>query len=357
MDLIDHYARTVRVFLPKEQREDIIRELLDDIRSQAADKEAELGGRPLSDAEQASLLQQYGHPMLIASRYRPQRHLIGPLVFPYYWLALKVTLALVVGGHVISAAVMLAGGVQPAEIGVAGETLIRHVLAVLGWFTVLAAFFDRWLTQSKVLEKWNPSDLHRAMDGRWAAVEAMGQTGALVQHALDHAGPRFRVTSIPQFVACVVFSAWWILSLKFPLLILGSGARMLDWAPLVDRLFPYMVAFQLLMLADQFVRLTRPHYLRFLRFTRIVWANASWVFIVLLLLPDHRWVVWTGSAEQWERFKALVTIAGRPLSIVDVVNYSISLALVIVAIGIVIDTLRGSHRFSRRRATAHVSIA
>jgi hypothetical protein len=72
MDLIEQYIASVRVFLPKGQRDDIVQELAGDIRSQAADKEAELG-RALSKDEQATLLRQYGHPLLMAARYRSGR--------------------------------------------------------------------------------------------------------------------------------------------------------------------------------------------------------------------------------------------------------------------------------------------
>ena len=40
MDVIDRYLRTLRIFLPKDQRDDIIRELSEEIQSQVADNEA-----------------------------------------------------------------------------------------------------------------------------------------------------------------------------------------------------------------------------------------------------------------------------------------------------------------------------
>ncbi len=98
MDVIEGYFRTLRIFLPKGQRDDIIRELSGEVQSQVAEKAAALG-RPLNSAEQASIISQYGHPMLTAARYWPQRYLIGPIVFPYYWIVLKIALALVAVGH------------------------------------------------------------------------------------------------------------------------------------------------------------------------------------------------------------------------------------------------------------------
>ena len=116
MDVIEGYFRALRIFLPKGQRDDIIRELWGEVQSQVAEKAAALG-RPLNSAEQASIISQYGHPMLTAARYWPQRYLIGPIVFPYYWIVLKIALALVAIGHVVGAAVLLAGGAPLIQLG------------------------------------------------------------------------------------------------------------------------------------------------------------------------------------------------------------------------------------------------
>ena len=127
MDVINRYFRTLRIFLPKAQRDDIIRELSEEVGSQIAETEAALG-RPLDAGEQAALIGQYGHPLVTAARYQPQRHLIGPVVFPYYWMVLRVALVLVAMGHLLGAAVLVAGGATAAQIGQLVETAHRHRL-------------------------------------------------------------------------------------------------------------------------------------------------------------------------------------------------------------------------------------
>src|SRR4029453_711717 len=93
MDLVDRYVSAVKRHLPAKQQDDIVNELTDDILSQIRDKEEELG-RPLNETEQEVLLKQYGHPYLLAMRYRPQQYLIGPALFQFYVPALKIALAL-----------------------------------------------------------------------------------------------------------------------------------------------------------------------------------------------------------------------------------------------------------------------
>jgi len=65
MELIDRYLQAVKFWLPKAQKQDIIAELSEDIRSQVEEKEAELG-RKLNDAEVEAILIQRGSPIVVA---------------------------------------------------------------------------------------------------------------------------------------------------------------------------------------------------------------------------------------------------------------------------------------------------
>ena len=154
MDLLDRYVRTLRLLLPKKQREDIIRELSEEIREQVAQKEEGLG-RPLSADEWAAVVGQYGHPLLIAARYRPQRYLVGPVVYPYYVMVLQAALALTVILTAISIGQASWNEVPIDAMGVAKE-LVGKVLRVLGWLTVLAVFVERYLVNAGALDQWTP---------------------------------------------------------------------------------------------------------------------------------------------------------------------------------------------------------
>src|ERR1700752_1570407 len=88
MELLDRYLKAVKFWLPSDQKQDIIAELSEDLRSQIDEKESELG-RALNNAEIEAILKKSGDPMLVAQRYLPQRYLIGPALFPIYWLILR----------------------------------------------------------------------------------------------------------------------------------------------------------------------------------------------------------------------------------------------------------------------------
>lgn len=99
METLDRYLRAVRPLLPRAQRDDIVAELSEEIRSQMAAREAALG-RPLSADDEDDVLRGYGHPMLVGGRYQAAqghlafgRELIGPELFPFYVGAIKYTFA------------------------------------------------------------------------------------------------------------------------------------------------------------------------------------------------------------------------------------------------------------------------
>ena len=88
MALIDRYLHAVKFWLPRKQKDDIIAELSEDLRSQIEEKETELG-HPLTDAEVEPILKRCGSPIAVAERYLPQQSLIGPALFPIYSMVLK----------------------------------------------------------------------------------------------------------------------------------------------------------------------------------------------------------------------------------------------------------------------------
>jgi hypothetical protein len=88
MALVDRYLQAVKFWLPREQKDDIIAELSEDLRSQIEDKESEIGRR-IDEAEIEAILKRCGSPMAVAARYLPQRSLIGPALFPIYRLVIR----------------------------------------------------------------------------------------------------------------------------------------------------------------------------------------------------------------------------------------------------------------------------
>lgn len=167
MDLIDRYLNAIRWNLPGAKADDIIAELRDLIASRIEDREETLD-RPLTRAETSTLLREFGHPLVVASRYGTQQSLIGPEIFPFYFFSLKVALA-------ISGALLLATGVVRTVLADRStvQTFVQNIdglwwnlLSCAALVTLIFAVLERtgWLTRH--LRQWKPEQLPDLKDLR-----------------------------------------------------------------------------------------------------------------------------------------------------------------------------------------------
>ncbi|HEY3815034.1 MAG TPA: hypothetical protein VGL66_17590 [Caulobacteraceae bacterium] len=164
-DLVDRYVQSVRSLLPKAQQDDIAAELEEAIRGRIDAREAELG-RKLSDAETESIIKEFGHPIAAAGRYAPQRHLIGPEIFPFWWLGAKgvVVLAAIIG--VVNGVSHVARGAHDpiTLIGVAWATFWTTGLFLIGLLTVVGGVMEHY--KIKPFANWRVADLsHYGLGG------------------------------------------------------------------------------------------------------------------------------------------------------------------------------------------------
>ena len=168
MQLLERYLQAVKFWLPKEQKEDIVAELSEDIHSQIDEKEAELG-RKLNEVELESILKQRGRPILVANRYLPQQHLIGPVLFPIYLLVLKIVmLCYVVPWTVTWIALLIFNSGHAAKfsghswvetLGSLWASLWGTAFLAVSTVTLVFAILERVQLNSHFLEEWNPRKL------------------------------------------------------------------------------------------------------------------------------------------------------------------------------------------------------
>jgi hypothetical protein len=162
MELLDRYLQAIEFWLPKRQRQDIIAELSEDLRSQVEEKETELG-RKLEDAEVEAILKRCGAPLEVALRYRPQQYLIGPTLFPIYRFVLAVLLiGSVVPRFLIWLAFLLA---DPAHRSYLHMENMGVTVLYFAFFTTLAfAIAERSGVKLEALNTWNPRKLPPVRD-------------------------------------------------------------------------------------------------------------------------------------------------------------------------------------------------
>jgi len=166
MELLDRYLEAVRINLPKDQADDIVAEITDDLESQADEREARLG-RPLTRDESAELIKNYGHPRVVAARYAKHQYLIGPELFPFYLYTIKLVLVIVVAielaGGLIGAVALGNADIFARGLGAAWNS----IFLVVGIITVIFAILERAPAKVSPLDrigitKWNPRTLPAA---------------------------------------------------------------------------------------------------------------------------------------------------------------------------------------------------
>ena len=161
MDLVERYLKAVAAQLPKDNREDIVAELRDEIMGRLEALEARLGRAPTDDEVEA-LLREVGHPLSVAARYRPGPHaLIGPELYPWWMFGLKVGLTVMAAVTLIGLAVrVLVGDVYVGQaIGQGISSLISGAITVVGLLTAVGFVLERQSCRPDFIAKWRVKDL------------------------------------------------------------------------------------------------------------------------------------------------------------------------------------------------------
>jgi hypothetical protein len=215
MQLLDRYLQAVKKHLPAGRQDDIAAELSANLLADVDEQEAALG-RPLTLEEEEVVLRRHGHPLWVASRYRPQRSLIGPGLYPFYWYALKIALLFAAIGYLVVSTALLAASATPA-----GSRIVPTILGFAGvawnvaaWVTLTFAFLEFALDKYRVRERqpsWSPRSL--------PVVEGGTRTR-----------PSFQ--ALCQLIASALFLAWLLAFPHFPYLLLGPAAFYLASLPL-----------------------------------------------------------------------------------------------------------------------------
>jgi hypothetical protein len=263
MELIDRYLQAVGFWLPKAQKQDILAELAEDIRSQVEEKEAELG-RNLNNSEVEAILKQRGSPIMVANRYLPQQHLIGPVLFPIYKFVLKIAWLFYFAPWLV-VQICLAGFAPAYRAGNPGAFIVVSlhafwITAVYAFVFVTAAFalIEKYHLKSGFLEKWDPRKLPPVRDSNRIK----------------------RSSSITEIVALVVACVWWIEFMSSPVIVDRPELRV-TLAAAWHYYFWWIVSLMAITAGVSCVNLLRPYWTRARASVRLTvdcvgWAAFAW---------------------------------------------------------------------------------
>ncbi|HEV8407556.1 MAG TPA: hypothetical protein VGQ34_06435 [Sphingomicrobium sp.] len=180
MDLLERYLAEVRRNLPARDADDIAAELRDVLLERAEEQEEATG-----KIDWSSLLQEFGHPLVVAGRYRRQQWLIGPELYPFYLHFLKVIVTIVAA--VMTGIAIVRGMLWGTDAG----QIVASYLGSLWWaiassvgsVTIVFAIIERFGGSSvKERRRWKPQELPEPNSGRPKLYESIFEVafGALV---------------------------------------------------------------------------------------------------------------------------------------------------------------------------------
>jgi hypothetical protein len=339
MDLIDRYLNAVSFWLPKDRKEDILKELAEDLLSEKEEKEAGLD-RAMTGPEVEALLKTRGRPFQMAGRYLPSRHLIGPALFPMYVFALK--LAVWIGFGVALVLPLALSFLLPGRSASLANVLARSFdscwTLALTWFAMITIGFavaESVQGRSGLGRDWNPSRLPAVRDGLKVKLSS----------------------SIAEILFGALFLFAWLGAFRVPVLILRGGEPIqLTASPLwLDLRGPYLVPIAMLTLTDivmSAISLARPHLTRWRVAARAAVDAISAGLIGSLLLAHQE-----ETRAALKGLKGLKDMAAGAAKLETLREWSLATALLAIAGAEAVSCVVGLVRLARWRTLESRAVA
>jgi hypothetical protein len=326
IDLIDRYLQAVRFWLPKTNRqEDLLAELGEDLRSQIDDKESELG-HPLDKAEMAAILKRCGSPMMVAGRLGPQRHLIGPALFPIYEFVLKMVLLWIL----VPVFIFIVGPVNLAQGGGDWGSAVLNTFGDL-WSGLFIAAGIITLVFA-IVERTNS---HLGAEVRWDPLK-------LPPVRLQERKPS-RLKAVREFGFGWFGLVWLLLVPHYPFLILGPAAAFLKAGPMVHTFYLPIVLLSIAALLRSGITLARPQWTWFPPFSQLVHSALLLLVLNYMLQAISR----VPSAFPFVVLQDAVRDAPKYFRVAAIVNVSILFSIAGTWLGVCIAAIVQTWQFLR----------
>ena len=151
-ELLERYLLAVKRDLTGKQRNDIAAEIesyLLDLLEERFPKTNEI-----TKVQIEEILQEMGAPRKVAAQYMPQRYLIGPRLFPVYFLVLKIATAVVVCALALSFTIISIIETSTAWLEVLEYfgTILSAIFSTAGSITIVFAIIER-LSEGKEIKE------------------------------------------------------------------------------------------------------------------------------------------------------------------------------------------------------------
>ncbi len=313
MDMLENYLRAVSRLLPRAKRDDITAELRDEIMTRIEAKEEELG-RKLTPDETEQLLRDFGHPIVVAARYRDEpQYAVGPALYPFWGFAVRVAILIQIAISVLIFFGRVVGGGNVAQaFGAAIGSGISGVMILIGFATVAAWLIDRKAIKVDYLNTWRVQDL-RFLDfapGDWSDVRDWFHSGGypLSMRPRPDLGRdrewRLRRSTAGRGISAIVGAAfatlWWTGVIRFGLAAIDPATlptfdfgrlAQVDWPALKAAVYWPVLAYLGVIIAFGAVILAWPRAVRLQGLMNMAVGAAAlafvgWIWFVSPIAPD-----------------------------------------------------------------------
>lgn len=315
MDLIDRYLAAIARRLPADKATDIVAEIRDDLLSRQEAREDALG-RPLDRHEVSALIKDMGHPLIVAARYRPAQYLIGPDAFPFFVATLRIVAMFLVVALAVGAAANVMFGHASVVHAVSQSVTGLFSSAMLALGTVVAVFYalERGGFPADHLRKWRPEQLPETRDKQPSAW-----------------GSAFEVA------VGLYAILWWCGLAPLPLLHTNVKGLTLTPDPFWVTLWWPVLALMVARLIYNLVQWLRPRW----KVARGTLSVATAIGGLTLLAVIHQ-------AGHWITLRSATMPAHELVELDEAVNLGLRVAIVVVAVGWVLQCLKELWQLTRR---------
>jgi hypothetical protein len=171
MNLLDKYMEQVGTRLPRKNRLDLQAEIRSTIEDMLEDR-SQQSGRPVDDALIGEVLTEYGSPEKVAAGYKPTRYLIGPRLYPFFIMVVKIVFTVLIALAGVGALISFYSAGQTtaafkSAFGQYGLDLISGLISAFGNIVIVFAIIERVKPETKFDEddeKWTPAELEAEGD-------------------------------------------------------------------------------------------------------------------------------------------------------------------------------------------------
>jgi hypothetical protein len=261
------------------------------------------------------MLKAFGHPLVVAGRYRPHQYLIGPETYPFYIHALKVVLvtgAALLAGLAVLSLVLSESDIVRAVTRAAGD-LWSFFFFAIALVTLIFALLERNGFAASHVGKWMPEQLPDPLDR-----------------------PQSQWNSAFEIGCGIAFLLWWTGVVTIPSI--ARGGILIQPAPVWQVFYLPILLLASAQLLVNLVKWARPRWTRLTGVLTILICIATLAIIAGL----QRVGVWVVAAP------ASLDPAGAA-GVAESVNLAIRIAFVAVAVVMLLQLLGEIWKLVRRR--------